>query len=59
MKKKIKENLRIAKNNQEIVDKSNWVFLSVTPKVGEKIIKRLKFKASQDTCKFYFNNKSF
>ena len=34
----------IAKNNQQIVDQSNWVFLSVTPTVGEKIIKDLKFK---------------
>ena len=42
----------IAKNNQEIVNKSNWVFLSVTPKVGEKIIKRLKFKASQTVVSF-------
>ena len=42
----------IAKNNQEIVDKANWVFLSVTPKVGEKIIKRLKFKASQTVVSF-------
>ena len=42
----------IAKNNQEIVNKSNWVFLSVTPKVGEKIIKRLKFKANQTVVSF-------
>ena len=42
----------IAKNNQEIVNKSNWVFLSVTPKVGDKIIKRLKFKASQTVVSF-------
>ena len=42
----------IAKNNQEIINKSNWVFLSVTPKVGEKIIKRLKFKASQTVVSF-------
>ena len=33
--------ITIAKNNQEIIDKSNWIFLSVTPKVGEKIIKEL------------------
>ena len=42
----------IAKNNQEIVNKSNWVFLSVTPKVGEKIIKRLKFNANQTVVSF-------
>ena len=42
----------IAKDNQEIIDKSNWVFLSVTPKVGEKIIKDLKFKANQTIISF-------
>ena len=49
--KKIAENLKssfkniiIAKNNQEILEKSNWIFLSVTPSVGEKIIKHLKFR---------------
>ena len=42
--------ITIAKNNQEIIDKSNWIFLSVTPKVGEKIIKELKFKTGQIIC---------
>ena len=37
----------IAKNNQEIVNSCNWVFLAVTPTVGQKIIKNLKFKSSQ------------
>ena len=37
----------IAKTNQEIVDKCNWIFLSVTPTVGNNIIKNLKFKSSQ------------
>ena len=46
LKRRFKK-ISIAKNNQEIVDKSNWVFLSVTPKVGEKIIKSLKFKYIQ------------
>ena len=44
--------ITIANNNQEIVDKSNWIFLSVTPKVGEKIIKNLKFKANQTIVSF-------
>jgi pyrroline-5-carboxylate reductase len=35
----------IIKNNQQIVDQSDWVFLSVTPDVGKKIIKLLKFKS--------------
>ena len=37
----------IAKNNQEIVSSCNWVFLAVTPPVGHKIIKDLKFRSSQ------------
>ena len=42
----------IAKTNQEIVDKSDWVFLSVTPIVGETIIKNLKFKSNQKVISF-------
>ncbi|MDA9653801.1 NAD(P)-binding domain-containing protein, partial [Candidatus Pelagibacter sp.] len=42
----------IAKDNQEIVDKSHWVFLSVTPLVGVKIIKNLRFKANQKIISF-------
>ena len=37
LKKKFKKVI-IAKNNQEIVDKCNWVFLSITPAVGKKVI---------------------
>ena len=42
----------IVKNNQQIVDDCNWVFLSVTPSVGEKIIKNLKFKSKQTIISF-------
>ena len=42
----------IAKNNQEIVNSCNWVFLAVTPPVGEKIIKHLKFRSSQTIVSF-------
>ena len=42
----------IAKDNQQIVDKCSWVFLSVTPTVGEKIIKELKFKSNQTINSF-------
>ena len=42
----------IAKNNQEIVNSCNWVFLAVTPPVGQKIIKNLKFKSSQTIVSF-------
>ena len=51
LKKKYKK-ISIAKNNQEIIDKSNWIFLSVTPKVGEKIIKDLKFRTNQTVISF-------
>ena len=51
LKKKFKK-IIIAKNNQQVVQNSNWVFLSVTPKVGEKIIKDLKFKQKQTIVSF-------
>ena len=51
LKKKFKK-IIIAKNNQEIVDKCDWIFLSVTPIVGEKIIKDLKFKSKQTIISF-------
>ncbi len=51
LKRKFKE-IVIAKDNQQIVDQSNWVFLSVTPIVGEKIIKDLKFKSKQTVVSF-------
>ena len=44
--------ITIAKTNQQIVDQSDWVFLSVTPSVGEKIIKNLKFKSKQTVISF-------
>ena len=51
LKKKFKR-IIISKTNQEIVDKSDWVFLSVTPEVGEKIIKDLKFRSNQKVISF-------
>ena len=51
LRKKYK-NIVVSNNNQEIIDKSNWVFLAVTPLVGEKIIKDLKFKSSQTIISF-------
>ena len=48
--KKISRNLKakskriiILKDNQEIIDKSSWIFLAVTPDVGNKILYKLKF----------------
>ena len=44
--------VKIANDNQEIINKSNWIFLAVTPNVGEKIIKNLKFKSNQVIISF-------
>ena len=51
LKKKFKK-VSIAKSNQDVINKSNWIFLSVTPKVGDKIIKDLKFKSNQTIISF-------
>ena len=51
LKRKFKK-INVSKNNQEIIDKCDWIFLSVTPKVGEKIIKDLKFKSSHTIISF-------
>ena len=51
LKKKF-NSIKITKYNQEIVDKCNWVFLSITPAVGEKIIKKLNFKSNQTIISF-------
>ena len=51
LKKKFKR-IVIEKDNQKIVSSSNWVFLAVTPKVGEKIIKNLKFRSNQTIISF-------
>ena len=42
----------IAKSNQEIVNSCSWVFLAVTPTVGQKIIKNLKFRLNQTIISF-------
>ena len=52
---KLKKRFRkvsIGKTNQEIVDKCNWVFLAVTPKVGAKILPKLNFRANQKIISF-------
>ena len=51
LKKKYRK-VSIAKNNQEIVNSCNWIFLAVTPSVGQKIIKNLKFKSNQTIVSF-------
>ena len=52
---KLKKRFRkvsIGKTNQEIVDKCNWVFLAVTPKVGKKILPKLNFRSNQKIISF-------
>ena len=51
LKKRFKK-IFIEKDNQKIIDNSNWVFLAVTPTVGEKIIKNLKFRSNQTIVSF-------
>ena len=51
LKKRFKK-VNIAKTNQEIVDKCNWVFLAVTPKVGKKILSKLNFRSNQKIISF-------
>ena len=51
LKRKFRK-VSIAKNNQEIVNSCNWVFLAVTPKVGKKILPNLKFRSNQKIISF-------
>ena len=51
LKKKFKKVI-VAKNNQEVVDKSDWLFLGLLPEVGEKILPKLKFKNKQVVVSF-------
>jgi len=57
--KNISNNLRkkykkvfVFKKNQEIIDNCDWVFLAVTPSVGNRIIKELKFRSNQIVISF-------
>ena len=51
LKKKFKK-ITVSKDNQEIINSCDWIFLSVTPMVGEKIIKNLKFRSNQTIISF-------
>ena len=51
LKKKFKKIL-IEKDNQKIINLCDWIFLAVTPSVGEKIIKNLKFRSNQTIISF-------
>ncbi len=51
LKQKFKKVI-ISKDNQQVVNDCDWIFLAITPTVGEKIIKDLKFKPSQTIISF-------
>ncbi len=51
LKKKFKK-IHIAKTNQDVIDKSDWVFIGVLPEVGEKIIPQLRFRSNQTVISF-------
>ena len=51
----LKKNLKkviIAKNNQEVINNADWVFLGVLPKVGDKILPKLRFRNKQIVVSF-------
>ncbi len=56
LKKKFKK-ISIAKNNQEVIDASDWIFIGVLPKVGEKILSKLIFKQKQIVISFMSTTK--
>ena len=51
LKKKFKK-ITIAKDNQSVINESDWVFLGVLPKVGDKILPKLKFRNKQIIVSF-------
>lgn len=51
LSKKFKK-VSIGKNNQDIINSCEWIFLGITPTVATKIIKDLKFKSNQTIVSF-------
>tara|TARA_B100001057_G_scaffold116920_1_gene115481 strand:- start:834 stop:1592 length:759 start_codon:yes stop_codon:yes gene_type:complete len=51
LKKKFKR-IIIAKDNQAVIDQSDWVFLGILPQVGESILPKLNFKKRQIIISF-------
>ena len=49
---KSNKKISIMKDNQKIIDACEWVFLAITPVVGKKIIKELKFKKKHTIISF-------
>ena len=44
--------INVISNNQNIVNRSDWIFLAITPTVGRKILKELNFKKKQTIISF-------
>ena len=51
LKKKFKR-IVIAKDNQAVIDMSDWAFLGLLPQVGENILPKLNFKKNQTVISF-------
>tara|TARA_B100001559_G_scaffold283595_1_gene258356 strand:+ start:560 stop:1330 length:771 start_codon:yes stop_codon:yes gene_type:complete len=49
---KSNKKISIMKDNQKIIDACEWVFLAITPAVGKKIIKELRFKRRHTIISF-------
>ena len=50
--KKYFKRVIIAKDNQEVINEANWVFLGILPKVGEAILPKLQFRNKQIIVSF-------
>ena len=50
--KKYFKKVTIAKNNQDVINKADWVFLAVLPKVGEAILPKLQIRNNQIIVSF-------
>ena len=55
--KKINKKVKISSDNQYIIDNSDWIFLAITPTVGKKILKKLKFNNNKIIISFIYTIK--
>lgn len=44
--------VKVMNNNQEIIDKSSWIFIAVVPKVAKSILQDLRFRKNQTIVSF-------
>lgn len=44
--------VKVMNNNQEIVNKSSWIFIAVVPKVAKSILQDLRFRKNQTIVSF-------